>query len=273
SSAELSFSNRHETDIRDFGGTNAYQEAINYRQNVSIGQLKYSYFTGPWLDESKIDYSDFRRNPAPNQPGIPGRHFFYPSGDAYIGSNLSIQDFIQKRLGLRNDLTFTGFHLAGDHVFKGGASIDFVKYDILKDNRSTPEFQYRDIANSGNGNQVFNYATPYQLIYQSGNPKLNADNKQVGMYVQDDWSPIERLILNLGVRWDYESHMLNNDYVTPKNVVDTLTRYNSQLIHPLDLSRYVSTGNNRKPFYGAFQPRVGFSYGIDQAGRTTVFGG
>jgi Carboxypeptidase regulatory-like domain/TonB dependent receptor len=273
SSAELSFSNRHETDIRDFGGTNAYQEAINYRQNVSIAQLKYSYFTGPWLDESKVDYSNFRRNPSPNQPGIPGRHFFYPSGDAYIGSNLSIQDFIQKRLGLRNDLTYTGFHLAGDHVFKGGASVDFVKYDIVKDNRSTPEFQYRDIANSGNGNQVFNYATPFQLIYQSGNPNLNANNRQIGTYVQDDWTPIERLTLNLGVRWDYESHMLNNDYVTPKNVVDTLTRYNSQLIHPLDLSRYVSTGNNRKPFYGAFQPRVGFSYGIDKAGRTTVFGG
>lgn len=273
SSAELSFSNRHETDIRDFGGTNAFQEAVNFRQNVAIAQLKYNYFVGPWLNEAKIDYSNFRRNPTPNQPGMPGRHYFYPNGDAYIGSNLSVQDFIQKRLGLRNDLTFTGFHLAGDHIFKGGASIDFVKYDILKDNESTPAFEYRDIANTGSGDQVYNYATPFQMFYQSGNAKLNANNRQVGMYVQDDWTPIERLTLNLGVRWDYESHMLNNDYVTPKNVVDTLTRYNSQLIHPLDLSRYVSTGNNRKPFYGAFQPRVGFSYAIDKAGRTTVFGG
>jgi len=276
SSAELSFSNRHETDIRDFGGTNAYQEAVNFRQNVAIGQLKYNYFTGPWLNEAKIDYSNFRRNPTPNTPGIPGRHYFYPGGDAYIGSNLSVQDFIQKRLGLRNDLTYTGFHLAGDHVFKGGASIDLVKYDILKDNRSTPEFQYRESVDcfpTCGTPTVYNYATPYQLIYQSGNPNLNADNKQFGTYVQDDWNPVERLTLNLGVRWDYESHMLNNDYVTPKNVVDTLTRYNSQLIHPLDLSRYVSTGNNRSPFKGAFQPRVGFSYGIDKASRTTVFGG
>ena len=74
------------------------------------------------------------------------------------------------------------------------------------------------------------------------NPSLNANNTQLGLYAQDDWSPVSRLLLNLGVRWDYESHMLNNDYVTPKFVVDTLTRYNSQLIHPLDLSRYVSTG-------------------------------
>ena len=273
SSAELSFSNRRETDVRDFGGTNAFTEAVNYRQNVTIAQLKYNYFTGPWLNEAKVDYSNFRRNPEPNQPGLPGRHFFYPNGEAYIGSNLSRQDFIQKRLGLRDDITFTGFQLAGDHVIKGGASIDLVKYDILKDNRSTPEFRYRDIANSGNGNQVYNYATPYEMVYQSGDPNLNANNHQIGMYIQDDWSPIEQLTLNLGVRWDYESHMLNNDYVTPQNVVDTLTRYNNQLIQPLDLSRYISTGNNRKPFKGAIQPRVGFSYGLDKAGRTTIFGG
>jgi hypothetical protein len=35
SSAELSFSNRHETDVRDFDLTHAYQAAVNYHQNVS----------------------------------------------------------------------------------------------------------------------------------------------------------------------------------------------------------------------------------------------
>ena len=273
SSAELSLSNRTETDIRDFGANQAYVEAVNYRENVSVLQAKYNYFTGPWLNESKVDFSNFRRNPSPNTAGIPGRHFFYTGGDSYVGSNLSSQNFLQKRLGFRDDLTYTGFSFAGDHIFKGGASLDLVKYDILKDNNSTPEFQYRDIANAGNGNQTYNYGSPFQLLYQSGNPFLKSNNHQVGAYIQDDWSPMKQLTLNLGVRWDYESHMLNNDYVTPQNVVDTLTRYNSQLIHPLDLSRYVSTGSNRKPFYGAIQPRVGFSYEVDKAGKTTIFGG
>jgi hypothetical protein len=40
-----------------------------------------------------------------------------------------------------------------------------------------------------------------------------------------------------------------------------------------DLNRYIATGSNRKPFKKAFQPRLGFSYGIDEASRTTVFGG
>jgi hypothetical protein len=275
SSAELSFNYRGESDIRDFGGNQAFAEAVNYHQTVTVGQLKYNYFVGPLLNEAKIDYSNFRRNPAPNEPGIQ-RQYQYPGGSATIGANLSTQDYTQKRLGLRDDLTYSGFKLAGDHVMKTGVSLDFVKYDVLKDNNGTPQFSFInqiDCWPTCGTQAVFNYTTPYQLVLAAGDPRLNANNRQVGLYAQDDWSPISRLMLNLGVRWDYESHMLNNDYVTPQNVVDTLTRYNSQMPTPLDLSRYISTGTERKPFKGAIQPRFGFSYSIDKAERTTIFGG
>ncbi len=269
SSAEVSFSYRDETDIRDFGGNNAQQTAVDYRQNVSVGQAKHSYFVGSLLNEAKVDFSRFQRNPSPAFPGMPNRIYFYTGGEARIGSNLSTQDFIQRRIGLRDDLTYSGFRMWGEHVVKTGASIDFVKYDVFKDNRGTPEFRYR----ATEGGQTYNFATPYELVYATGDPNLDANNNQVGLYLQDDWTPMPRLTINLGIRWDYESHMLNYDYVTPQNVVDTLTRYNSQLITPLDLDRYISTGDNRKPFYGAIQPRVGFSYAIDQNSRTTVFAG
>lgn len=266
---EFSFSNRHETDIRDFGGNNAFSTAVNYRQNVTIAQLKRSNYMGAWLNEAKIDYSNFRRNPSPNEPGMAAREFFYNNNNALIGSNLSTQNFLQRRIGFRDDLTYSGFKAAGTHVIKGGASFDLVKYDIVKDNDGTPHFQYTD-AHDG---LTFNYGSPIHLIYGTGDPNLKTNNNQVGLYLQDDWNPTERLTLNLGVRWDYESHMLNYDYVTPKNVVDTLTRYNSQLVTPLDLSRYITDGTQRKPFYGAIQPRLGFSYAFDKAGKTTLFGG
>ena len=269
SSLELSLSNRHETDVRDFGNDQAFTEAVNFRQNISIGQLKYNYFTGPWFNEAKVDYSRFRRNPSPNTPGMASRLYFLPNGSARIGSNLSTQDFIQKRLGLRDDLTYSGFKAGGEHILKGGLSLDFVKYDIFKDNRGTPEFDFSNIEQGVS----YAYRSPFQLIYGTGNATLNTTNNQIGTYLQDDWTPVERLTFNVGIRWDYESHMLNRDFVTPQNVVDTLTRYNSQLVHPLDLSRYISTGSNRKPYYGAIQPRLGFSYAIDKMSRTTVFGG
>ena len=269
SSAEVSFSYRDETDIRDFGGTAALQTAVNYQQNVSVAQAKHSYFVGALLNEAKVDFSRFQRNPRPAFPGMPNRIYFYQGGEARIGSNLSTQDFIQNRLGLRDDVTYSGFRLWGEHVVKTGASIDFVKYDIFKDNRGTPEFRYR----ATEAGQTYNFQTPYQLVYATGDPTLDANNNQVGLYIQDDWTPMPRLTINLGVRWDYESQMLNYDYVTPQNVVDTLTRYNNQLITPLDLDRYITSGDDRKPFYGAIQPRVGFSYAIDENSRTTVFGG
>jgi hypothetical protein len=269
SSTELSFSNRQETDVRDFGGNQAFQSAVNYRQNVSIAQLNHSMVSGAWLNESKIDYSRFRRNPSPNDPGLASRNYIFNNGNAIIGSNLSTQDFIQKRIGLRDDMTYSGFQAAGQHVIKMGASLDLVKYDITKDNNGTPQFNYRDVQDG----LTYNYGSPFQLTYGTGNPYMKANNNQVGAYLQDDWSPSSRMTINLGMRWDYESHMLNNDYVTPKNVVDTLTRYNSQLVTPLDLTRYISTGSNRKPFLGAFQPRVGLSYALDKAGKTTIFGG
>lgn len=273
SSAELSVSNRHETDVRDFGvfccGVNSFQEAVNFRQNVSVAQLRYNRFWGAWLNEAKVDYSRFRRNPSPNEPGVPQRIFQYNNTDNVLGSNASAQDFVQRRIGFRDDITYSGFQKAGQHVFKAGANFDIVAYDVFKGNDETPRFYYRDSL----GALSYAFRSPYQLIYGTGNAALDKTNNQIGAYLQDDWSPTPRLTINVGVRWDFETKMMNYDYVTPQNVVDTLTRYNDSLPTPLDLSRYISTGNNRKPFAGALQPRLGFSYSLDQDNKTTIFGG
>jgi len=272
SSAELSFNNRHETDVRDFGGNTSFLTATNFRNDVGVGLLKYNIFKGPWLNEAQLTYQRFRRNPSPNSPDIVNRVFERAGGGAQIGSNLSIQDFIQRRIGLRNDLTYTGWHAGGDHVLKGGATVDFMRYTVDKRNRDTPQFVYSDTINRG-GIEVFNYANPYKLIVQSGAPGLTTNNTQVGAYVQDDWSPSSRLTLNLGVRWDFESHMLNYDYVTPKEARDTIRAYYNTLLVPIDTLKYYTDGTQRKKFYGAFQPRLGFSYSLDAENKTTVFGG
>ena len=270
---EISFSNRNETDVRDFGGTTILQGATNYRQNVSIAQAKHSYVSGPILNEAKVDFTYFRRNPTADVPDVIKRHYAYPGGEAFIGSYVSDQDFKQRSIGLRDDITYTGFRWSGEHVFKSGVSVDFVRMYGIKDNSRVPTFQYATTANTGNGTQTYNFQTPFQLSYQTGDPNFNANNTQIGAYIQDDWTPVDRLTLNLGIRWDLETDMLNRGFVTPQTAVDTLTRYNNQLANPINISDYVSNGHNRNPFYGALQPRLGFSYAIDKANRTTVFGG
>jgi len=277
SSAEVSFNNRHETDVRDFGGSRALSAANDFRQNVSIAQVKYNRFWGGWLNETKVDYSRFQRNPSPTIEGTIARIYHYQGQDAWIGSDVSTQNFIQRRVGFRDDLTYSGRQ---QHVFKAGLSVDLVNYHINKLNDGVPKFEWADTINTncwcrntGAPTLVYDYSHPYQLIYATGAGLVDVNNTQLGTYVQDDWTPTPRLTLNLGIRWDYESRMINSDYVTPQWVVDTLNRYNASLPVPLDLSRYISTGKNRKPFLGAFQPRLGFSYALDEGNVTTIFGG
>src|SRR4029077_2614979 len=179
SSLELSVSDRHETDVRDFGNVNcsmcAFQEAVNFRQNVTIGQLKYNRFSGPWLNELKLDYSRFQRNPAPNTPGLVAQVFHYPGQDAQIGSNLSTQDFVQKGFGVRDDITYSGFQGGGQHVFKGGVSVDFDSYDINKRNNETPKFEYAQYVDPNNYGWTtdttalkFDFRNPFLLSYGTG---------------------------------------------------------------------------------------------------------
>jgi hypothetical protein len=274
STAEISGSYRHETDIRDFGNDRAFSTAVDFHNRNTVIQGKHSFFTGPWLNEALLAYTKFNRGFSPNTPGTAHRVYIFPSACCFrIGSGQSTQEFVQKGPSFRDDVTYTGLQLAGEHVFKMGVSANFPTYDINKDNDGTPVFEYQNIRNTGFGDQVYNYNSPFQLRYGTGDPFVNVKNQQYGIYLQDDWSPVRQLTLNLGIRWDYETNMLNTDYVTPQMGIDTLTRYASNLLVPLDLDRYIATGDNRKPFKGAFQPRVGFSYSVDKAERTTIFGG
>ena len=278
SSLELSYNNRHETDVRDFGGQVAAQAAVNYRQDIGLGILKHNYFSGEWLNEASITFQNFTRNPSPDVSDLPSREFQNGSaascctGIGRIGSFLSIQDFTQRRIGFRDDITYTGLG-GGAHVLKAGVSVDLLNYDIIKRNDETPHFFYTDTITRSGDTLAYNYRSPYQMTWQYGNPGLKADNTQIGFYLQDDWTPMKRLTLNLGVRWDYETHMMNYDYVTPQAVRDTIRLYNSELFFPIDTLEYFTDGTQRERFKGAIQPRLGFSYSLDDADRTAVFGG
>jgi hypothetical protein len=60
--------------------------------------------------------------------------------------------------------------------------------------------------------------------------------------------------------------MLNNDYVTPDNVRLATAPF-------VDPNRYFTDGDDRPPFYGAWQPRLGLSYDLTGEGRHVAFGG
>jgi hypothetical protein len=288
STVELSFNDRHETDVRDFGGFAVFQNAIDHGEDATTTIFKYNYFTGSWLNEANVTYEHFNQNPSLDTPDLPQRWYAFPTACcATLGSNLSVQDFTQKRVALRDDITYTAG--GGVHVFKGGVSTAFLTYDISKANNLIPQFFFSSSVNTGDagcaptctGNEAYNYRAPFQVVWAYGDPRVNANNTQVGAYLQDDWTPTPRLTINLGIRWDFESHMYNYDYVTPKVVRDTIHAYDlapvtaadSLVKAQLDTTKYFTDGTQRKKFYGAFQPRIGFSYALDAESKTVIFGG
>lgn len=255
-SYEGSYSLRHETDIRNFGGDQSFQGAENVRNDVNNVVLKRTWASGNSLHETLLNISRANWNPSPEADALVGR--FY-DGAGRLGGRSTFQEFVQDRLSLRHDFTYTGFTGGGEHVLKVGGNFDALKYDVTKFLDGNPIYEFR---------AAENYAFPYQAFYGKGDPNISRNNQQVGVYLQDDFTPsaLPRLTINAGVRWDYESNQFDNDYVTPAQIRTEAAPFNVP-------ASYFSTGSERKPFMGAIQPRLGFSYGIDRAQKTTIFGG
>ena len=262
---EFSANVRKESDIRDFGGQfsgpdQTYSAADDQRNNVYSGSAKYTYFGPSWTNEAMVNYQYFQYNQNPLNYQDVGLQY---DGIGRFGGGSSFQDLNQKRLSLRNDLTYTGWSWNGSHVLKFGINADIDQYSLNKSLNGNPVFEYND------GN---NYTTPVQARFGIGNGTASQSNNQVGLYAQDDWSPTSRLTFNFGVRWDVETGMFNRNYVTPQAIRDSVTAYRSQLFVDVDPNRFFTDGTKRKLDFGAIQPRLAFSYALDEAAHTTIFG-
>jgi hypothetical protein len=252
---------RDERDERDFGGNNAVERRTVVDNDVNTVVLRHTFAGQPYTNEAQVSFQQFQWNSSPENPDLATQTYFLGGQEINRGGNSSFQDFKQLRTSLRDDLTW----VASSHVIKGGANLDFLTYDVNKLLDEVPHFYY-DI------NRPQGLSVPYEGVLQIGDPALKTNNKQVGVYVQDDWSATDRLTLNLGVRWDYETNWLNNDYRTPSRYADSVRKFLT--VHPyFNADDYITDGNARKNFYGAFQPRLGFSYDLQGNNRTVVFGG
>jgi outer membrane receptor protein involved in Fe transport len=250
---ELSYSLRDESDIRGFGNQTSFDSAENVRNRVDSSLLRYALPGGNWFNEATVTWQRSNWNPEPENISDIGLQY---QNVMRIGGRDTTQDFVQTRLSLRDDYSrFADWH--GNHTMKTGAYLSFLSYDVTKLLTGNPVFRFR---------QDENFAFPFEAGYGVGNPDLSTDNRQIGFYLQDDWNVNSRLTVNAGVRWDYESDMLNNDYVTPDDVRAATAPF-------VDAARYFTDGDDRPPFYAAWQPRVGVSYDLTGAGRHVLFGG
>jgi hypothetical protein len=277
-----SFTIRRDNDFRGFGGQTAFSAAENLRINTYTTVLNFKHAADTWLNEAQVNSQFFTWNPTAKDFTTVGKNYF---GLLRIGGKDTDQDFKQNRLGFRDDISRGGLSfLGGDHALKGGVGVDFLSYTGTKWFVGNPVFNFRAAPEQ--------YATPFQAQTGFGDPTIKRHNVQFGGYIQDDWSVTRALVLNLGLRWDAETNMINNDYVTPAPLADTLRQAyaagtlvvdqsygnnqtrNVNVIQELGgINRYITTGKSDRPMYKkAFQPRLGASYALPDD-KTVLFGG
>ena len=253
----LSGNYRKEEETRDFGSQTSFESATDIKNAVNGATLRHQWNNSDTLNQATLSWQNYSWNPTPRNQDLVGLNF---EGVIRVGGNSSFQKFEQERIELRDDYNFTVSQWGGDHNFQVGANIDFLRYDINKSLNGNPVYLFRNDPAHG-----ITFAQPVEAQYGFGNPLLSLDNKEYGIYGQDNWVINQRLTVNLGIRWDYESDQLDQDYRTPANIA-------AALAGKVD-SSYFSTGDQRKPYTKAFQPRLGFSYDLRGDGRSIVFGG
>ncbi len=256
---------RDESNRSGFGALRVYEGAENLKIGTNAFTVRDQWVIGSnWLNEASVTYQDQSWNPTAIDESLPHRNY---RDILDIGGRDYEQDLSQERIGIRDDLTFT----AGNHVVKGGITAYQTDYKLLKLAYQNPYYEYRV-------DEDWQY--PFLARIGAGDPGLQFDNTVFGIYLQDNWRITPNIEIAAGLRWDYESNMLNNDYVTPPEVVDALyaaertvdgTTYRLQDV--IDLNRYTTDGSRRDAYMGMIQPRIGVTWDIKGDGKTVVFGG
>nr|MBA3486858.1 TonB-dependent receptor [Lysobacter sp.] len=275
---ELTGKYRDEDELTNIGGINTAPFGTLKKGEETRIDLRYQYSAANWLNDAHITYEDTTFGPRPatlangfnlriprrgeennNNPGM--------EDILNAGGGGDLQDKGQSGVSFQNDFTFFGWE---GHTVKAGVKYKAVEISAFEQQPFTPQFRF-DILRS--------LTVPYEVFFTASGTNLSgrveSDNKQLGLYIQDDWDVTDRLQINLGVRWDYEETPSFEDHVTPAALVTALQNF-PNINNPnvdYDINDFISTGNNRSSFKDAFQPRLGFSYDLSGDQRHVIFGG
>ncbi len=293
---ELSFQYRDEVQVDSVGEQRSAEhgrDAINKDERATL-RWQHSAIGG-WVNEAAFSTENTEINPFPRSIGNGIHYAFFnrlPSGmvqDEWIliqtgpagGGDAQVRK--QDGWSIRNDLTFPTLNWLGEHTVKTGVSYKDIELTAQDAGSINPQFRF-EVTPSGVASTPYrvDFLAPFNVPGQRAT--VVTDAKQYAFYIQDDWEVNENLILNLGVRWDYEKNPAYTNFVTSQDFVDALFGDDPDIpgVQPwadrlipsgVDANDFVSTGNNRDDYDDAWAPRLGFAYDINADERHVIHGG
>jgi outer membrane receptor protein involved in Fe transport len=292
---ELSIQYRDEVQVDSIGSARAAEhgrDAINKDERIS---LRWQHSAERWFNEVIFSLEDSQNNPVPMSIG---NGVFYsafnrlPSGvvqdewrliETGPAGGADAQIRSQEGWSIANNITFSDLNWHGEHTVKLGVSYKDLELIAQDAGAINPQFGF-EVTPAGVSTTPYrvDFLVPFNVPGQRAT--VVTDAKQYGVYIQDDWAVNDNLIVNLGVRWDYEENPAYTDFVTSPAFVNALFGDDPDLpgeqpwadrLLPsgINAADYVSTGNNRDDYSDAWAPRLGVSYDLNADERHVIHAG
>ncbi|MGH8317049.1 MAG: TonB-dependent receptor domain-containing protein [Steroidobacteraceae bacterium] len=289
---ELTDLTRVENQQVGAGGQVAASAAYAYKDNNERIMLLWQHAGNRWINEARFTYQNALDSPE-QASETPASIYYYFASTSVNSEAIQVNGqqpesyfrYKQSGPGFQDDFTLSDLNWAGDHTLKMG--VKFQSIDLqARDAQQGAEYYYA-------ADSTGTYPTPFQAVFTLTNPgqdiTANSSDKQYGVYFQDDWVPIHKLTVNLGVRWDYETVPSWQNFQLPASIVAALnspyptsatpaprpgeTYAQALALGGININDYIGNGHDRHPQSNEFQPRLGFSYDIQDDQRHVIFGG
>ena len=270
---EFSARRREEVNLSGIGGTGARSYATNIPNKETRLDLRSVYTAQDWMNDGHITYESAGYNPRPVEEGTSARYTVVDPNNPSnltltvlnIGSGPNFQDKSQKGWAIQDDFTWYGWT---GHTVKAGFKYKKIDLKAFQQFPPFPRYWY-DVNES--------MSQPYRIEYASPrtgrDPFVSTGNTQFGIYIQDDWEVTDKLIINMGIRWDVEDNPSYTDRVLDPAIAAALRGWTNIQNTDYDIEDYISDGSNRKNDKNNFAPRLGFSYDLTGDQRHVIFGG
>lgn len=251
---------RYSTNVGRFGRNVSYESAVTDKHVVTTLSLRHRWLAGERLaNELSFQFVDWTnagraRTPRP----------VHVYGDGLrIGAPASTFEIDERHFRFINRLSFALDGAHGSHLVNAGLEVERVTLDNFFPFLSHGRFEFESHASTLPVQAVIGIGARFPASEREA--RSTASGWVTGVYVNNEWRPISNLTLTIGVRYDAELGLMNNDLTVPWSDDPELAAI------PV-LQPYLNRGN-RSDDLDNVSPRLSFSWDPLDDGRTSLRGG